>query len=102
MRKPLTKTLSYLDAPELQDLEKISEIWFMNLNSIVNKIKNRESSMIVMRPKDAIKLEIVKLYKPEIYPEEEVLPEDGLCIYLYRSFEQRGNQHHIYKIYKRK
>lgn len=34
--------------------------------------------MIDMRPKDVIKLDIVKLNKSETYPEEEVLSEDGL------------------------
>ena len=34
--------------------------------------------MIGMKPKDAIKLNEVPLVDRESYPEEEVLPEDGL------------------------
>lgn len=30
-----------------------------------------------MKPKDAIKLDIVELDKSEVYPEEELLTEDG-------------------------
>ena len=37
--------------------------------------------MIDMKPKDAIKLGTVQLDKK--YPEENVLPEDGLYRYLY-------------------
>ena len=39
------------------------------------------SSMIGMKPKDVIKLDTVPLDKK--YPEETVLPEDGLYRYLY-------------------
>ena len=48
------------------------------------------SSMIGMKPKDAIKLDAVLLDKK--YPEETVLPEDGLYRYLYQPGEQRGDQ----------
>ena len=44
--------------------------------------------MTDMKLKDAIKLDIVKLDKSETYPEEEVLPEDGLYRYLYQPSEQ--------------
>ena len=54
-----------------------------------NKIKKER---IGLKPKHAIKLDIVELDKPEIYPEENVLPVDGLCEYLYQSDEQRGDQ----------
>ena len=50
-----------MDAQELQDPEKVSTIWVKNLNSIVNKMNNKKSSMIDMKPKDAIKLDTVKL-----------------------------------------
>ena len=43
-----------------------------------------------MKPKDAIKLDNVPLY--EKYPEETVLPEDGLYRYLYQPSEQHGDQ----------
>ena len=65
-----------MDAHELQDPEKISTIWVKNLNKIVNKMNNTVSSMIGMKPKDAIKLGTVPLDKT--YPEETVLPKDGL------------------------
>ena len=43
-----------------------------------------------MKPKDAIKLDNVPLDKK--YPEETVLPEDGLYRYLYQPGEQHGDQ----------
>ena len=87
--KELAKLLlKPLDAQELQDSEKALTIWVRNLNKIVNKIDNTTSSMIGMRPKDAIKLDTVPLGKT--YPEETVLPEDGLYRYLYQTGEQHG------------
>ena len=70
-----------MDTHELQDPEKISTIWVKNLNKIVNKMNNTVSSMIGMKPKDAIKLDTVPLDKT--CPNETVLPEDGLYRYLY-------------------
>ena len=46
--------------------------------------------MIGMKPKDAIKLDTVPLNKT--YPEETVLPEDGLYRYLYQPGKQHGDQ----------
>ena len=46
--------------------------------------------MIDMKSKDAIKLDTVPLCK--IYPEESLLPEDGLYRYLYQPGEQHGDQ----------
>ena len=77
-------------AEELQDSEKDSTIWVKNLSKIVNKINNTKSSMIDMKPKDAIKLDTVPLDKT--YPEETALPEDGLYRYLYQPGEQHGDQ----------
>ena len=65
-----------MDTHELQDPEKISTIWVKNLNKIVNKMNNTVSSMIGMKPNDAIKLGTVPLDKT--YPEETVLPKDSL------------------------
>ena len=79
-----------MDAQELQDTEKVSTIWVKNLNKIVNKMNNTKSSMIDMKPKDAIKLDTVPLDKT--YPEETILPEDGLYRYLYQPGEQHGDQ----------
>ena len=49
-------------------------------------MNNTKSSMIGMKPKDAIKLDTVPLEKK--CPEETVLPEDGLYSYLYQPGEQ--------------
>ena len=53
-------------------------------------MNNTVSSMIGIKPKDAIKLDNVPLDKK--YREETVLPEDGLYRYLYQPGEQYGDQ----------
>ena len=53
-------------------------------------MSNKISSIIGMKPKDAIKLDTVPLDKT--YPEETVLPEDGLYRYLYQPGEQHGDE----------
>ena len=79
-----------MDAQELQDPEKVSTIWVKNLNKTnVNKMNDTELSMMCMKPKDAIKLDIVPL--DNTYPEETVLPEDGLYRCLYQPGEQYGD-----------
>ena len=45
---------------------------------------------MIMKPKDAIKLATLPLDK--IYPEETVLPKEGLYRYLYQPGEHHGNQ----------
>ena len=55
----------------------------------MNKINDTVSSMIDMKPKDAIKLDTVPLDKS--YPKETVLPEDRLYRYLYQPGEQHGH-----------
>ena len=72
-----------MDAQELQNSEKVSKIWVKNLDPAVKRLNNTVSSAIGMKPKDLIKLDTVPLDKP--YPEETVLPEDGLYRYLYQS-----------------
>ena len=52
-----------MDAHELQDPEKVSTIWVKNLNKVVNEMNSTVSSMIGMKPKDAIKLDTVPLDK---------------------------------------
>ena len=79
-----------IDVQELQDPEKVSKVWVKGFNKNVNKINNTVSSMIGMKPKDAIKLGTVPLDKK--YPEETVLPEDGLYRYLYQPGKQHGDQ----------
>ena len=61
-----------------------------NLNKIVNKVNNTLLPMTGMKPKDAIKLDTIPLDKK--YPEETILPEDGLYRYLYQLAEQHGDQ----------
>ena len=77
-------------AQELQDSEKVSTIWVKNLNKAVNKMNKTVSSMIGMKPKDAIKLGTIPLNKT--YPEETVLLEDGLYRHLYQPGEEHGDQ----------
>ena len=66
------------DAQELNDPEKVSSRWVKYLYGLVDELKNMETEMIGMKPKDAIKLNEVPLVDQESYPPEEVLPEDGL------------------------
>ena len=62
--KELAKLLfKLMDAQELQGPEKVLAIWVKNLNKIVNKINNIVSSMIGMKPKDAIKRDTVPFDK---------------------------------------
>ena len=89
--KELAKLLlKPMNAQEILDPEKLSTILVKNLNKIVNKMNNAVSSMIGMKPKDAIKLDTTPLDKT--YPEETALPEDGLYRYLYQPGEQHGDQ----------
>ena len=84
------------DAQELHDHQKVSTTWVKNLNKIVCKMNNTKSSMIDMKPKDAIKLDTVPLDKT--YSEETVLPEDGLYRYLYHltnNMETKKDQQQI-------
>ena len=53
-------------------------------------MNNAVSSMIGMKPKDAIKLDTVPLNKT--YPEETELPEDRLYRYLYQPGKQHGDE----------
>ena len=48
---------------ELQDPKKVSAIWVENMNSLVNKMDKTKSSMIDIKPKDAIKQDIY-IYQP--------------------------------------
>ena len=89
--KELAKLLfKPMDAQELQDPEKVLTIWVKTLNKAVNKMNNSVPSIIGMKPKDAIKLDIVPLHKT--YPGETVLPEDRLYRYLYQLGKQHGDQ----------
>ena len=62
--KELAKLLlKPMDAQELQNPKTLSTIWVKNLNKTVNKMNNTVSSMIGMKPMDAIKLDTVPLNK---------------------------------------
>ena len=87
----LVKLLSRpMDVQELQDPEKVSTIWVKNVDITVKGMNNTILSMIGMKPKDVIKLDTVPLDK--IYPEETVLPEDGLSRYSCQPGEQHRDQ----------
>ena len=89
--KELAKLLfKPMDAEELQDPVKVSKIWAKTLNKFVSKMNNTVSSIIDMKPKDAIKLDTVLLDKT--YQEKTVLPEVRLFRYLYQPDEQHGDQ----------
>ena len=88
--KDLEKMLfNPMDGQELQNPEKVSKISVKNLDPSVKRLNNTKSSMIGMKPKDAIKLDIVPLDKK--YPEESVLPKDGLYRYLYQPGKKHGD-----------
>ena len=70
------------DAQELNDPEKVSSRWVKHLYGLVDKLKDTQTEMIGMKPKDAIKLNEVPLVAQESYPPKKVLPEDGLYQYL--------------------
>ena len=82
------------DAQELNDPEKVSSRWIKHLYGLVDELKNTETEMIGMKPKDAIKLDEVPLVKQESYPPEEVLPENGLYRYLLQPEEEHDDQRH--------
>ena len=72
-----------MHAQELQDHGQVSTIWVNNLCPAVKKMSNTKSSMIDMKLKEVINLDTVLLDKK--YPEETVLPEDGLYRYLFQT-----------------
>ena len=49
---------------------------------LVDELNDTTTEMIGMKAKDAFKLKEVPLVPQEIYPPEEVLPEDGLYQYV--------------------
>ena len=79
------------DAQELNDRKKDSKIWVKDLQNIFKKMNSEITTMIKMKPKDAIKLDYVELKVKEIQ-EKYVLPEDGLYRYLYQPGELEGGQ----------
>ena len=63
-----------------------------HLYGLVDELNDRETEMIGMKPKDAIKLKEVPLVARESYPPEEVLSEDGLYRYLLQPGEEHDDQ----------
>ena len=80
------------DAQELNDLEKVSSRWVKHLYGLVDELKDTETEIIGMKPKNAIKLKEVPLVTRESYPLEEILPEDGLYQYLLQPSEEHDDQ----------
>ena len=75
--KELEKLLfKQIDPKELQSTKNVSTIWVKNLGPAVKTLSNTISSMIVKKPKAAIKLDTAPLDKT--FPEETILPEEGL------------------------
>ena len=70
------------DAQELNDPEKVSATWVKHLYGLVDKLNDTTTAMIGMKLKGAMKLDEVPLVNRENYPEEDILPEDGLYRYL--------------------
>ena len=79
-----------MDAQALHDSEKLLTIWVKNLDPAVKRMIHAISSVIGIKPKDAIKLDTVPLDRT--YPEETVLTEDGLYRYLYQPAKQHEDQ----------
>ena len=80
------------DVQELNDPEKVSERWGKHLYGLVDELKDTETEMIGMKPKDAIKLKKVPLVARESYPPEEVLPENGSYLYLLQPGKEHDDQ----------
>ena len=76
----------------MNDPEKISSRWIKHLYGLVDELNDITTEMIGMKPKDAIKLKEVPLVNREVYPPEEVLPEDGLYRYLLQPGEEHDDQ----------
>ena len=80
------------DAQELNDPERASSRWVKHLYGLADELNDMETEMIEMKPKNAIELNEVPLVNGESYPEEEVLPEDGLYRYLLQPGEEHNDQ----------
>ena len=77
------------DAQELQNPTKDSRIWVKYLQKAVTRLNSEKTRMLGMTPAKAVRLTSVEL-KVKPYPEEKVLPEDGLYRYLYQPGELEG------------
>ena len=77
------------DAQELQNPTKDSRIWVKYLQKAVSRLNSEKTQMLGMTPAKAVRLTSVEL-QVKSYPEEKVLPEDGLYRYLYQPGELEG------------
>ena len=93
LNKILTERLFKVqDAQELNDPEQVSSRWVKHLYGLVDELNDTQTEMIGMKPKDAILLDQVPLVKPESYPPEDKLPEDGLYHYLLQPGEEHDDR----------
>ena len=75
------------DAQELQNPTKDSRIWVKYLQKAVSRLNSEKTQMLGMTPAKAVKLDNVELKVKHPYPEEQILPVDGLYRYLYQPGE---------------
>ena len=80
------------DSQELNDSEKVSSTWVRYMYELVDELKDTETDMIGMKPKNVIKLIQVPLIKRENYLPEGTLSEDGLYHYLLQPGEEHDDQ----------
>ena len=93
LNKMLTERLFKLqDDQELNDPDKVSATWVRHLYGLVDELKDTQTQMTGMKPKDAIKLNQVLLVNQENYLPEDTLPEDGLYRYLLQPGEEHNDQ----------
>ena len=80
------------DSQELNNPNKISSTWVKHLYKLIDNLNNTKTSMINMKPVDAIKLKEIKLLNKFKYLPEQKLPEDGLYRYLLQPGEEHNDQ----------
>ena len=91
LNKLLTGNLFKLqDMQELNNPEKVSSTWVMNLYGLIDQLYDTEMQMTGMKPKEVIELKKVPLV--ESYSQEDTLPEDGLYCYLLQPSEKHDDQ----------
>ena len=93
MNKILAENLFKIqDFQVLNNPDKISSTWVKHLYKLIDNLNNTKTSMINMKPLDAIKLKEVKLVKKIKYLPGQKLPEDGLYRYLLQPAEEHNDQ----------
>ena len=80
------------DVQELNNLENVSLTWIKHLYGPVDQLKDTETQMTGMKPKDLIRLKEVLLVNQENYPPDDTLPKDGLYHYLLHPGEEHNDQ----------